>query len=784
MRKKLAFFTCLILCCFLLAGCKSTDYKSAVTSFEAGELDKAEEMFTALGDYKDSAAYLADIPYQRAYALLEAGEYDLAERAFAVLGDYKDSIKMIDETKYQRAVSLLNAGEFDAAEEAFTALGSYRDSSYMIADVQNARVYHKAESCLSSANFKDAYDLFESLGDYSDSVQRLNEVEEKWNASIYMDAEHELAKGEYDKAIRIFQDLGDYSDSAARMEEAVEAKNAKIYADAESYLEQNQYALAIQTFASIEDYSDSKQRIIEAKHAAYQAAQELLDKEYLQQAIDKFAIADDYEDSAEKIKQATYLLAEKNLQRGDAAGYILAFRGFTSLGDYQDSSERASDAEKLNRENKIQYETILDSSYYLLAVCDDGSVRSTGFWYDPKDSLQKDAAKNYAGQAELEEWTDIVSICSLGNTTVGLRSDGTVVAKGAEKDIIEAVKGWSDVIALAKRGQLLGLRSDGTVLATGENENGECEVGDWEHIVKVIADDRVSIGIKADGSVVTTRRDGNGSSFLRADIGLLELTDVVDIWPTYLNDRFYVCKLLDGSIKVIEDYPSYVGAAVEKWDNVKSVINYSFKNIYALTEKGEILKFGDTSYEYYDDYDIDVSEFHGIKQILPPDDELYALREDGTVFSTNAKGTVKEYGWTDIQKLWGHYPFIAGLDSNGVLHTARTGSNATICDMVDGWENLSLRFAPEKNLPESEKTGESDTDNIKTLNSQEMLEIAKCYLDKPLSELMDQIGEPLFSEYAVSCLVPGGEDGELHYEGFTVYTLRSGGSETILDVLD
>ena len=67
--------------------------------------------------------------------------------------------------------------------------------------------------------------------------------------------------------------------------------------------------------------------------------------------------------------------------------------------------------------------------------------------------------------------------------------------------------------------------------------------------------------------------------------------------------------------------------------------------------------------------------------------------------------------------------------------------------------------------------------------AESLFELAKGYVDKPLSELQAEIGEPSSSSYASSCLIPGGQDGELHYDGFTVYTVKSGDTETILDVL-
>ena len=60
----------------------------------------------------------------------------------------------------------------------------------------------------------------------------------------------------------------------------------------------------------------------------------------------------------------------------------------------------------------------------------------------------------------------------------------------------------------------------------------------------------------------------------------------------------------------------------------------------------------------------------------------------------------------------------------------------------------------------------------------ELLETAKEYIGKTTPELFAVIGAPASSDYAPSCLGPG-EDGNLYYDDFTVYTYREGGVETI-----
>lgn len=52
-------------------------------------------------------------------------------------------------------------------------------------------------------------------------------------------------------------------------------------------------------------------------------------------------------------------------------------------------------------------------------------------------------------------------------------------------------------------------------------------------------------------------------------------------------------------------------------------------------------------------------------------------------------------------------------------------------------------------------------------------------IDHPVAELYEAIGYPESSDYAPSCLKEGGEDGNLYYDGFIVYTIRVGETETV-----
>ena len=64
------------------------------------------------------------------------------------------------------------------------------------------------------------------------------------------------------------------------------------------------------------------------------------------------------------------------------------------------------------------------------------------------------------------------------------------------------------------------------------------------------------------------------------------------------------------------------------------------------------------------------------------------------------------------------------------------------------------------------------------------METAASFIDSPVEDVIAAIGEPNDRAYATSCIGEG-EDGELYYDGFTVYTYRDlDGAEHVYDVME
>ena len=120
-------------------------------------------------------------------------------------------------------------------------------------------------------------------------------------------------------------------------------------------------------------------------------------------------------------------------------------------------------------------------------------------------------ACGYKPFCNVSGWTDIVAFAAGGYHTVGLKSDGTVVACGPNWSGQCDVSHWTGIVAIAASDDhTVGLKSDGTVVACGANTDSRCDVSDWADIVEIAASDDHTVGLKSDGTVVACGDNGRG----------------------------------------------------------------------------------------------------------------------------------------------------------------------------------------------------------------------------------------------------------------------------------
>ncbi len=114
----------------------SLKYNTAVESARNGDYEKAKEIMSLVGEYKDSdellEAYNNEIDYQNAQKYLEEENYDVAmvllQRLNAATRGYNDSIDLQNQVEYQRAMTLAAEGKLNEAYEGFKSMPiSYLD---------------------------------------------------------------------------------------------------------------------------------------------------------------------------------------------------------------------------------------------------------------------------------------------------------------------------------------------------------------------------------------------------------------------------------------------------------------------------------------------------------------------------------------------------------------------------------------------------------------------------------------------------------------------------------
>lgn len=155
-------------------------------------------------------------------------------------------------------------------------------------------------------------------------------------------------------------------------------------------------------------------------------------------------------------------------------------------------------------ERKLAREMIYSKSDGIVGICSDGRVFACPPTY---------GSDEYKSLFAITDWTDIVAILIGEKHVLGLRGNGTVLARGDNTFGQCDVSGWKGIKSISiGLDYSIGLRFDGTVVAAGHNIDSCCEVSDWNSIIQVVCLSYYStiriysetIGLKSDGTLVIT----------------------------------------------------------------------------------------------------------------------------------------------------------------------------------------------------------------------------------------------------------------------------------------
>ena len=396
------------------------------------------------------------------------------------------------------------------------------------------------------------------------------------------------------------------------------------YSKAEKLLAAGDYGNAIAAFAALGDYKDAAERIPQTEDAKIEAqkAQNYADAELLlasgdyDGAAEVFEALGGYKDAAECASKCWYTEAESLQTQGKSAEAAIVFG---KLAGYKDAHERG-----LALWNDIAKRDSIDAGRaHTIGLKTDGTVVAVGY--------------NNHGQCNVSDWTDIVAI-SAGNThTVGLKANGTVVAVGNNANGRCNVSNWTDIVAIsAGDSHTVGLKADGTVVAVGENEDSQCDVSGWTDIVAISAGNNYTVGLKADGTVVAV---GN-NEYCQCDVS--GWTDIAAISAGALHT---VGLKSDGTVVAVGYNDDGQCDDVSSWTNIVAISVGALHTV-GLKADGTVVTVGDNYYGQFD-----ASEWTDIVAISTEWPHTVGLKADGTVVAVgyNKYGQCDVSDWTDIK---------------------------------------------------------------------------------------------------------------------------------------
>jgi alpha-tubulin suppressor-like RCC1 family protein len=234
---------------------------------------------------------------------------------------------------------------------------------------------------------------------------------------------------------------------------------------------------------------------------------------------------------------------------------------------------------------------------------------------------------NSYGQRDVDDWTGIVQVAAGWDFTVGLKSDATVVAVGRNSYGQCDVDNWTGIVQVdAGAYHTVGLKSDGTVVAVGRNFYGECDVDNWTGITQVAAGYGHTVGLKSNGTVVAV----GDNYFGQCDVD--GWADIVQVAVGYFHT---VGLKSDGTVVAVgpegaEGWPGYGQCEVGDWMHIARVAAGYFHTV-GLKSDGTVVAVGPSYWSQHYYGQCNVGSWTNITQVAAGKFHTVGAKSDGTV---------------------------------------------------------------------------------------------------------------------------------------------------------
>jgi hypothetical protein len=304
---------------------------------------------------------------------------------------------------------------------------------------------------------------------------------------------------------------------------------------------------------------------------------------------------------------------------------------------------------------------IAAGKYHTVGLKSDGTVVAVG------------KNDNGNGQCNVSSWTDITQVAAGAYHTVGLRSDGKVVAVGNDSNgqcsKVSSWEGLGITQVAAGYAHTVGLKSDNTVVAVGDSSYDRCSVGSWTGITQVAAGDYTTVGLRSNGTVVVV-------GYRSPDHNVTGWTSITQV----AEGAWHTVGLKSNRHVVAGGY-GYTGQCdVSSWTDIIQVAASEIRTV-GLESDGHVVTTSGGPY---------VGSWTNITQVATGQYHTVGLKSDGTVVAVGNN----TYGQCNVDSWQGNFV------------TTSTGTGTINADTSTGTlQNLTAIDAdtlPSENKPDVE----------------------------------------------------------------------------------
>ena len=543
-------------------------------SASAAPLLKRAFMFLEDGDWNSANEYcekVLDMDPEDPSAYLGKLLSELRVRRPEAL---KDQAEPFDRSNnYQKAIRFCDAALKAELRGYITQINERNENARL------TRIYDNAISARNAARDEAAYKAaakeFRTISGFRDADTLAQQCMENAGVcrknAVYAEARTMMIGEEienYIEAIKIFQTVPDWADANEQIavcqkkieEIKVKEEAERLAAEKAAKKRKKIIAITVPIVCACIAFVIVLITVI-LPNGKYNDAIALMNEGKYDEAIAAFEALDGYKDSKEMI----YTVAATLERDGRLAQAAIAFE---KLGDFSDAKERSAAL----WDRIAERDAITAGFGHTVGLKSDGTVVAVG--------------DNEDGQCDVADWADVAAIAAGYYHTVGLKSDGTVVAVGRKDSGQCDVSGWTDIVAISAGGHhTVGLKSDGTVIATGWTPKGQCDVSDWTDIVAIAAGFYHTVGLKSDGTVVAVGWNSDGQCDVSGWTGIVAIS----------AGRYHTVGLKsDGTVVAVGDNEDGQ-CDVSDWADV-AAIAAGFGHTVGLKSDGTVVAVGDNEF--------------------------------------------------------------------------------------------------------------------------------------------------------------------------------------------